>query len=184
MAKEEWRDIKGYEGLYEIRNDGLLHIFPRKWTKERYTFGNLNSRGYFQFCFSDKQEKVNKKISRVIWETFVGEIPEGYDVHHKNHIRTDNRLENLCLLSDYDHCKEHYKDKKEKMAKATIKRLSKPIIQYTLDGKFVAEYPSAMEAERQTGFFNSYINKCLRGKFDKAYGYVWKYKNVAEGLAA
>lgn len=177
--KEEWKPIKGYEGLYELRNDGLIHCLPRKYTKDRYTFGNCNNGGYLQYVLSYKQKKVNKKIHILVYETFVGPVPKGYDVHHKNHNRQDNRVENLELIEKIDHCKNHYKEKQGKMTEGTKKVLSKPIVQYTLDGEFVAEYPSAMEAERQTGMFNSYINACLRGRKEKAYNFVWKYKEAA-----
>lgn len=174
---EIWKNIKGYEGIYELSNYGILHCLPRKYVNDRYTFGNKSDSGYMTVTLSYNKNKVFKRMHRLVWETFVGQIPEGYDVHHINGNKLDNRLENLELLSDYDHCIEHYKDKKEKINKAAAKKLSKSIVQYTLDGNFVAEYPSAKEAERQTGMFNSYINKCLRGKLNKAYGYVWKYKN-------
>ena len=49
----------------------------------------------------------------VVWEEHFGAIPDGYDVHHKNGIKTDNRIDNLELLSKLDHKREHsgcYKD--------------------------------------------------------------------------
>lgn len=55
-------------------------------------------------------------------------------------------------------------------------KLSKPVLQYTLDGEFVAEYPSGAEAQRQTGFAKGNISHCCRGDCTYAYGYVWKYK--------
>ena len=51
---------------------------------------------------------------------------------------------------------------------------SKPIIQYTLDGMLIREYPSIAEAIRQTNFQT--INQCLLGKIKKSGGYKWKYK--------
>lgn len=48
--------------------------------------------------------QMNTKISqnyvhRIIWETFYGEIPEGYQIDHINTIRTDNRLDNLRVVT-------------------------------------------------------------------------------------
>ena len=42
---------------------------------------------------------------------------------------------------------------------------------------FVAEYPSAAEAERQTGIFNTAILQCCKGRYKQAGGYIWKYKD-------
>ena len=63
------------------------------------------------------------------------------------------------------------KIKKEK--KETIYN-RKPVVQYTIEGQFIAEYPSASEAERQTKITT--ITKCCRGIQKKAGGYVWKWK--------
>ena len=57
------------------------------------------------------------------------------------------------------------------------KKNSIPILQFAKDGTFVKEWPSAKEAERQLGIFQSHICHCLKGKRKSAGGFVWKYKN-------
>ena len=52
-----------------------------------------------------------------------------------------------------------------------------PILQFTKNGKFVKEWPSAHEAKRQLGIFPSSICDCCRGKSKTAGGYIWKYKS-------
>ena len=49
------------------------------------------------------------------------------------------------------------------------------IIQYSKDGKFIAEYPSIMEASRQTGCHHTSICECCKGKLKSAGGFIWKY---------
>jgi hypothetical protein len=44
---------------------------------------------------------------RVVYAAAYGAIPAGYEVHHRNGVRDDNRLENLCLLSASQHRAEH-----------------------------------------------------------------------------
>ena len=58
------------------------------------------------------------------------------------------------------------------------KKLSKVVEQYTLEGEFVAEYPSAREAGRILGFSNSCIVHCCNGKRLTHQGYKWKYKEM------
>lgn len=57
-------------------------------------------------------------------------------------------------------------------------KTSKPVLQFTKQGEFLAEFPSASEVERQLGFSQSYISKCCLGKLKSANGFVWKYKDV------
>lgn len=61
--------------------------------------------------FKRSQTPKNKEIylHRQIWKDHYGEIPEGYHIHHKNHDTTDNRIENLELLEEYDHRSHHGK---------------------------------------------------------------------------
>lgn len=68
----------------------------------------LVSSGYIQ-CNDVKHRK--QYLHRVIWEDYYGKIPEGYEIHHKNGIKTDNRIENLELLKHKDHMAKHPKSK-------------------------------------------------------------------------
>lgn len=172
---EVWKQVKGYEGLYDLRNDGLIYSHPRKGTKGGYTYGSIDSDGYLLFELSKNGKQKRMGINKLVYETFIGEIPEGYDVHHINHIRTDNRIENLELISKSEHAKKHIEEHKNKSINAMNKKTSKSVLQYTLDGKFVAEYKCIMEAERQTGINNPNIIACCKNKRKQAGGYIWKY---------
>lgn len=57
-----------------------------------------------------------------------------------------------------------------------IKALSKPVIQYSVDGNFITEFPSATAAEKFLGVKGNHISCCCTGKRLKAYGYKWRYK--------
>ena len=55
------------------------------------------------------------------------------------------------------------------------KKCSIPILQFTKDGAFVKEWPSAHEAYRQLGIACSHICHCLKGRRKSAGGFVWRY---------
>lgn len=62
----------------------------------------------------DGYEMISKpngpvRIHRYIWEQSNGKIPDGHDIHHKNFIRTDNRIENLECILHKDHASLHAK---------------------------------------------------------------------------
>ena len=54
--------------------------------------------------------------------------------------------------------------------------LSKIVLQYTLEGEFVKEWPSTMEIKRQLGIEPTNISACCLGKIRKTHGFIWKYK--------
>ena len=60
------------------------------------------------------------------------------------------------------------------------KKNSISILQFTKDGELVKEWPSAKEAERQLGIFQSSICACLKGHSKSAGGFVWRYASSSE----
>lgn len=166
MKNEIWKPIKGQEGKYEISNQGQLYSYPRKGTKGGYSFGNLTS-GYPHIVIN----QIGYYIHNLVYETFIGDIPEGYEVHHKNHIKTDNRVENLELLTKEEHNEKHKLDR----ANACTILNSKSVAQYNLNGKFIAEYPSIKEAAKQTGLYKQNICGCCKNKIKSTGGFVFQY---------
>ena len=80
------------EENYIIYSDGR-----RVWSKRRNRFiGTVNKKSGYIYC-----DYMKKKypMQRLVWMKFVGPIPEGMDIDHKNSIRGDNRLENLQVLT-------------------------------------------------------------------------------------
>lgn len=65
------------------------------------------SEGYYRIT-SKKEGNHNKFLHRLIWEDFYNcKVPEGYVIHHRNHIKTDNCILNLQLMRNKDHCILH-----------------------------------------------------------------------------
>ena len=63
----------------------------------------------------------------------------------------------------------------EAAKEATKEKLSIPILQFAKDGTLIKEWPSAYEAQRQLGIFQSSICACLKGRYKSAGGFVWRY---------
>jgi hypothetical protein len=68
-------------------------------------------------------------------------------------------------------------DDLQKAIKGGIKKMPRPVVQYSLDGKKIKEYPSALAAEAATGINDSHIGLVVRGIARTAKGFKWKYKN-------
>jgi group I intron endonuclease len=75
--------------------------------------------------------------------------------------------------------KDNYSETVESYRKMHSKRM-KPVIQYDLSGIIIAEFGSINEVTRKTGYNESYISSCCnkRPKYDKAYGFIWRFKNI------
>ena len=92
--------IPGYEGLYSMSNAGEIFSL-RVGRVMRVTKNPLT--GYVQIKLRDiKTNPSVRLVHQLVMETFVGTPPDGHVPHHKNHVRDDNRLENLEYLSGSD----------------------------------------------------------------------------------
>lgn len=141
------KEIKNFEGYFATK-DGRIY------SERSGKFLNLNncSKGYAK-CNLYKKDGTfkNVRIHRVIWETFNGPIPDGYEINHKNEIRNDNRLENLELLTHKENLNygNHNKKLKETL-KLVVKRggecnFSKPICVYSVKDGSVYNFSSRIE---------------------------------------
>jgi hypothetical protein len=128
MAKEKWV-IPTYKGIefnnYLISNLGRIatnQLSPKNLKKETI-FGNYKlmetvpqNRGYVE-VYPYTNDKVRKYIllHRLVWESFICEIPKEFVIDHKNANKIDNRLANLQLITHSENIlKYHKKDKKRK----------------------------------------------------------------------
>lgn len=156
LPNEEWRDVKDFENVYAISNKGRLA--SNKLSGWR-VLSNKNSKGgYLAVVLRHGKDKKSTRIHRLVYETFVGEIPKGrkYHIHHINHNKQDNRIENLSLVS----AKEHYHLDIESRdisglrpiwENYSISHLPKRVVQKSLDGKIIAFYDNAKKAHLATG---------------------------------
>ena len=154
-------------GKYVVFNNGSVWV--RNWHNTgKPKKANLprNTSGYLQLRIKDKKVCVH----RLIAECFLPNPNNLPEINHINEIKTDNRVENLEL------CDRKYNNNYGTHNKKIAKALSKPVLQYTLDGQFVTEYPSLREVERQLGYNSGCISECCNRKSKSAYGYFWKFK--------
>lgn len=174
---EIWKDIKDYEGLYQVSNWGRVKSLGNGGTHKtsRILKSEKNTRGYLQVQLSKNGKRKWFFIHRLVAEVFL-ENPENLpQVNHIDEDKTNNRVENL------EWCEHKYNmnygTRNERISKTKINgKKSKKVLQFTLDGEFIREWPSTKEIERQLGFDNSAVCRCCNGKQKSAYGFRWCYK--------
>lgn len=191
FVDEHWKWIKGFEGLYQISDCGRVKSYWRN--KNGALLSAKNSKGWYlsvQLCRGGGN-KVTSRIHVLVTEAFIGEIPDGYEVHHKDDNKQHNYVGNLEILETKQHkiltLLEH-PECIQGMCNAAKYTLRTPIKQYTLDGFFVAEYANASIAEQYTGVCGRNILQVANKEpFNKkgsvrkqAGGYMWKFAENAE----
>ena len=174
MTEEVWRDVKGYEGLYQVSNMGRVKSLGRKdrfgrVIKERILEPAVTHNGYLRVGLHVDGKRKMLRVHRLVCEAFHENPDNKSEVNHVNEDKTDNRACNLEWSTRTENC--NHGSRNERVAKA----LSKPIGQFSLDGKLIKVWQSACEARRQTGFDQGYVGAVARGKYKQAYGYIWKY---------
>ena len=180
LETEIWKDIKGFEGLYQVSNYGRIKSLNRLYArgnkqKEKILKLTINPRGYYQIGLRKQSIVKWYLVHRLVYEAFNGTIPEGLQVNHINEVKTDNRLSNLNLMTHKENINWG-----TGIERSTNKR-SKPVLQFTLDNILVKEYSSTKQVERDNGFNHSHISACCNGKYKQMYGFKWKYKENKKG---
>lgn len=174
MKNEEWRDVVGYEGRYQVSSMGRVKSLERKdclgrIQKERILKPGVNCGGYLKVGLRAGGKTRMFLVHRLVCQAFHENPDNKPQVNHLNEDKTDNRACNLEWCTRRENM--NHGTRNERSAKA----LSKPIGQYTLDGDLVDVWQSANEVERQTGFSHGYICETANGKYKQAYGFIWKY---------
>ena len=171
---EVWKDVLGYEGKYMVSNLGRVKSIIRKSVKKDTIFTPWTNRyGYKMVSLRRGEEKTGKSIHSLVWEAFNGPVPQGMQVNHINENKSDNRLENLNLMTPQENC--NWGTRNKRIQRYNDRR--KPVTQILPDGTEYFTYFSATAAELDLNIKNAhcYISECCRGKRDEAYGYRWSF---------
>lgn len=173
--EEIWRDVVGHEGIYEVSNFGnvrnaltkrvLKQGTTRTGYKTVWLYGGEHIKGRNGKLF---------QVHRLVAFAFCHKDDCDCEVNHINEIKSDNRSCNLEWCTHQEN--SSYGTRGKRIGEANLNgKQSKPVFQFTPDGKLVAEYPSMAEVQRSTGFRKGNIWKQMVGKYETAYGYKWSH---------
>ncbi len=192
--KEEWKDIEGYEGLYEISSFGNVKSlnYRRTWKEENIKPSKCN--GYCHILLHKNTIKKTKKIHRLVSIAFIQNVYNKLEVNHINWIKTDNRVENLewCTRSENNkHAWDTWLNKvsesnnfKTNNPRPTKWKFwkdnpnSKPVNQYTKGWELIREWLSVVDIKRELWINYWNISSCLRWRYKSAGWFLFKYNNA------
>ena len=173
-----------YEGLYKVSNLGrILSLNYRNTGKAELMNPSDNGDGYLQVNLWKNGEYKKCKVHRLIAETFLPN-PEGKPcVNHKIEGEKGKKINMVIFNTDSSVNKEkstiewatyeennNYATRNERAAKA----LSKRVLQLSLSGDLIREWPSTQECGRN-GFNQGAVWSCCNGKKPHYKGFIWMY---------
>lgn len=181
--EEIWKDIPGYEGLYQVSSLGKVRRLHRYKSADKQEI-RINIRkltlvrnGYYRVILSKNNVTKWFSVHRLVALAFIPNPDNLPMVNHKDEVKTNNFVQNLewCDAS-YNINYGHAREKISRTHKALLK--GRPVMQLDkAKNTIIATYPNAARAMEITKVDASAINKCClnRPKFKTAGGYIWKY---------
>ena len=164
-SKEIWKDIQGYEGLYQVSNLGRVKSLYKGGTILK---GSVNNRGYHIVMLYKGGKYKHFLIHRLVAQAFISNPQKLPQVNHKDEDKSNNSVSNL------EWCTNIYNNLYHDKAKRVGVKEGKPVAQYTLSGKLVRVWKSSHEAER-IGYHARHIGECCSGKIQTHQGYMWRF---------
>ena len=182
---KDWRVIPGLES-YAINADGVIKALPKiregkldclnnhegciEKSQRKYKEHIIKPRytaRYWYVCLMHNGIKKDYRVHRLVYQAFIGDIPNGMVIDHIDGDRNNNNINNLrCVTSS-----------ENKRNPVTRYKNRIPVIQYEKESERpIAEYPCAKAAADELGISPSNLYKCLSGKISKCKGFIWKYK--------
>ncbi len=161
--KEVWKDIEGYEGLYQVSSFGRV----KKVTTGRILKGGKHAKGYLLVGLYKNNIRSSKTIHRLVAEAFIPNPENKPEVNHIDENKTNNSLDNLEWMTTKENTNHGTRNK----------RMSIPIIATNLKTGEVEDFYGSNECARQLGLQASHITDVLKGRRKQTGGFTFKYLN-------
>ena len=164
--QELWKDIKGYEGKYQVSNFGRVKSLNYNNTsQEKILVNSLSNKGYYRVSLSLNNKAKQYNIHRLVAEAFIPNPLNLPFVNHKDKNRTNNMVDNL------EWCTIQYNN----TYGTVLDRLSNVRSKEVICIETQKIYKSAKQVEIETGLSASSIGKCCRGQRKTCGGFHWKF---------
>lgn len=174
--QEVWKDIAGFEGLYQVSNLGRVKSLPRNGThKHPHILHPTTSSKYALYRLSKKDKPYYRKGHRLVAEAFIPNPENKREVNHIDGNKLNNCIDNLEWVTTSENQSHNY------WVLGNCRRFeNKEVYQCDTYGKIIKRWPAANLAGKALGIFSGDIGRCCRGKRHTAGGFKWKFVNKEE----
>ena len=159
---EIWKDIDGYEGLYQVSNFGrvkrdnkLLHL-------------NTNTYGYKHITLCKDGKRKTVVIHTLVANAFIDNPYKKPQINHKDGNKENNTVENLEWVTQIEN---------NRHAINTRLKKTRSLLMFDKENKLIKKFNNRMEIEDFFGrrIYQDPITRCCNHQRKSAYGFVWRY---------
>lgn len=171
---EEWRNIEGFEGFYQVSNQGNVRSLNyHNWGIAKNLTPVIDRYGYERVCMCKNGKQFNRQVHRMVAQAFIDNPTSLPQINHINEIKTDNRVENLEWVSAKDNA--NHGTRNHRMSRSKQNKNCKALIQLDKQGSEIRRWVSFMEVNRVLGYDVGFLARCCKGRCETAYGFKWQY---------
>lgn len=182
LLNEEWKNIKGYENLYQVSNYGRIKslkkhsIFNNRTYPTKILKCHINTKKYLdiELCRCNKSHRY--RIHRLVAEHFIPNPENKPQVNHIDCDKSNNKTNNLEWCNNSENQQHAFKNGLNTRKKYGDSPRAKKVNQYNLNGDFIKTWDSIIRIKDECGYCDGFISQCCKGKYKQAYGYLWKYE--------
>ncbi|XCH79055.1 MAG: NUMOD4 domain-containing protein [Candidatus Dehalobacter alkaniphilus] len=173
---EQWKDVIGYEGLYQVSNLGNVRSLNYKnMGFAQNIVPKRTNKGYLQVHFKKNGILKAFTIHRLVAMAFIPNEQDLPQINHINENKQDNRVENLEWCTCRYNVKYSLDRWLETRSRPRKRARSESIVQLDSSGAIVRTWDNVREIELVTKMSAWSIHQCCQGKRKTAYGYKWQF---------
>lgn len=169
---EIWKEIEGYENLYQISNHGRVKSLNYRHTgKEKIRKPTKRKDGYLKVVLFKQGKRKNYQVHRLVAQAFIDNSNNLPEINHRDEVKTNNCASNLEWCTNYYNI--NYGTRNQRVAESNTNNpnTSKQVL-CVETGK---TYPSTHQVQRELGFNQGHISSTCNGKRNTCGGFHWRY---------
>ena len=169
---EEWRDVVGYEGFYQVSSLGNVRSIDRFYLSKRGKKvpvkgvdlkQHVNRDGYMELCIQRNSRNRIVRVHRLVAEAFIPNLDGKPEVNHINGVKTDNRVCNLEWCTGEENTAHAVRT-------GLVKYEGKQVL---MDGEAV--FDSITKCAKHVGVDKHEIRRALNGEYKTVHGHTFCY---------